>query len=155
MSVDITLRVNGREHEINVAPTEMLVNVLRDRLHLTGTHRDCGMGICGSCTVLLNGRPVSACILLAVQADGEAIETVEGLAQAGQLHPLQLAFLTHGAVQCGFCTPGILMTTKALLDENPRPSRDDIVDALRGNLCRCTGYTKIIDAVEAVASGGI
>jgi carbon-monoxide dehydrogenase small subunit len=106
MSVDITLRVNGREHAINVAPTEMLVNVLRDRLHLTGTHRDCGMGICGSCTVLLNGRPVSACILLAVQADGEAIETVEGLAQAGQLHPLQLAFLTHGAVQCGFCPLG-------------------------------------------------
>ena len=151
MTVDITLTVNGTDYPVTVTPTEMLVNVLRDRLRLTGTHRDCCMGVCGSCTVLIEGRPVSSCILLAVQADGAGITTVEGLEQDGELHPLQHAFLTHGAIQCGYCTPGMLMTAKALLDENPNPSRDEIIDCLRGNICRCTGYMKIIDAIESLA----
>ena len=151
MTIDITLSVNGADYPIAVTPTEMLVNVLRDRLRLTGTHRDCAMGVCGSCTVLLEGRPVSSCILLAVQADGANITTVEGLERDGELHPLQHAFLVHGAIQCGYCTPGMLMTAKALLDDNPNPTRDEIIDCLRGNLCRCTGYMKIIDAIESLA----
>lgn len=151
MQVDITLRINGASHRVSVEPTDMLVDVVREKLHLTGTHRDCGMGICGSCTVLVDGMSVSSCILLAIQVDKAEITTIEGLERDGKLHPLQESFLMHGAVQCGFCTPGFLMTAKALLDRNPRPSRDEIVDSLRGNLCRCTGYTKIVDAVEAVA----
>lgn len=151
MTVDITLTVNGTNHPIVVTPTEMLVNVLRDRLRLTGTHRDCAMGICGACTVLLDGRPVSSCILLAVQADGAEITTVEGLERDGELHPIQHAFLIYGAIQCGYCTPGMLITAKALLDENPTPTRDEIIDCLRGNFCRCTGYMKIIDAIESLA----
>ena len=151
MTIDITLSVNGADYPIAVTPTEMLVNVLRDRLRLTGTHRDCAMGVCGSCTVLLEGRPVSSCILLTVQADGANITTVEGLERDGELHPLQHAFLVHGAIQCGYCTPGMLMTAKALLDDNPNPTRDEIIDCLRGNLCRCTGYMKIIDAIESLA----
>ena len=153
MSVEVTLTVNGAGHRLPVAPTETLVSVLRDRLGLTGTHRDCAMGVCGACTVLLNGRPVSACLLLAVQAEGAAITTVEALEGEGTLSPLQHAFLTHGAVQCGFCTPGFLMTATALLAENPRPSRAEITDAIKGNLCRCTGYQKIVDAIESVAEG--
>ncbi|MGE0734690.1 MAG: (2Fe-2S)-binding protein [Alphaproteobacteria bacterium] len=151
MQVDITLHINGASHQVSVEPTDMLVDVVREKLHLTGTHRDCGMGICGSCTVLVDGMSVSSCILLAIQVDKAEITTIEGLERDGKLHPLQESFLMHGAVQCGFCTPGFLMTAKALLDRNPRPSRDEIVDSLRGNLCRCTGYTKIVDAVEAVA----
>ena len=153
MNMDITLNVNGTTHELSVDPTETLVNVLRDRLGLTGTHTDCGMGICGACTVQLNGLPVSSCLLLAVQVDGERITTVESLEQGGKLSPLQEAFLKFGAVQCGYCTPGFLMTATALLQENPHPSRDEIVDALKGNLCRCTGYKKIVEAVESVAAG--
>ncbi len=150
--MDITLAVNGTTHALSVAPTETLVHVLRDRLGLTGTHKDCAMGICGACTVLLNGLPVSSCVLLAAQVDGERISTVESLERDGKLSPLQDAFLRFGAVQCGYCTPGFLMTATALLEENPHPSRAQIVDALKGNLCRCTGYKKIIEAVEAVAS---
>ncbi len=151
MSVEVTLTVNGAGHRLRVVPTETLVSVLRERLGLTGTHRDCAMGVCGACTVLLDGRPVSACLLLAVQAEGAAITTVEALEGEGELSPLQHAFLTHGAVQCGFCTPGFLMTATALLAENPKPSRAEIVDAIKGNLCRCTGYQKIVDAIESVA----
>lgn len=151
--MDITLNVNGTTHELSVDPTETLVHVLRDRLGLTGTLTDCAMGICGVCTVQLNGLPVSSCLLLAAQVDGERITTVESLEQDGKLSPLQEAFLKFGAVQCGYCTPGFLMTATALLQENPHPSRDEIVDALKGNLCRCTGYKKIVEAVESVAAG--
>lgn len=152
MSVDISLEINGERRTLAVEPTETLVTVLRDRLGMTGTHKDCCMGICGSCTVLVGDRPVSSCLLLAAQIDGESVRTVESLEQNGSLSPLQEAFLTFGAVQCGYCTPGFLMTATALLEGNPRPSRDDIVEALKGNLCRCTGYKKIIEAVESVAT---
>ncbi|HCV20498.1 MAG TPA: (2Fe-2S)-binding protein [Gammaproteobacteria bacterium] len=152
MSVDISLRVNGAEHRLAVEPTETLVNVLRNRLGMTGTHKDCTMGICGACTILLNGQPVSSCLLLACQADGEAIRTIEGLERDGALSLLQEAFLRYGAVQCGFCTPGFLMIAVALLEKNPKPDRNEIIDALKGNLCRCTGYTKIVDAIEFVAN---
>ena len=151
MSIDITLQINGITHQLSVEPTETLIDVLRNRLNLTGTNKDCSMGICGACTVLLNRRPVSSCILLAVQADGDAVTTVEALERDGALSSLQEAFLKHGAVQCGYCTPGFLITATALLEENPSPSRDEIIDALKGNLCRCTGYKKIIEAVESVA----
>jgi carbon-monoxide dehydrogenase small subunit len=154
MSTQVTLSINSADHSLAVAPTETLVSVLRDRLGLTGTHRDCAMGVCGACTVLLDGRPVSACLLLAVQAEGAEITTIEALEGDGALSPLQEAFLTHGAVQCGYCTPGFLMTATALLAENPRPSRAEITDAIKGNLCRCTGYQKIVDAIESVAAGG-
>lgn len=153
MSIEISLTVNGTEHQVAVEPTEFLVQVLRERLGLTGTQKDCGIGVCGSCTVLLGGKPVSSCVLLAVQAEGQAISTVESLEREEGLHPLQEAFLLNGAVQCGYCTPGMLMTAKALLDEIPNPTREQITDALRGNICRCTGYKKIIDAVEAAAKG--
>tara|TARA_B100000686_G_C16775592_1_gene968212 strand:- start:1235 stop:1696 length:462 start_codon:yes stop_codon:yes gene_type:complete len=152
MSIDISLNINGESHDLTVDPTETLVSILRDRLGMTGTHKDCCMGICGSCTVLVNGRPVSSCLLLAVQINGDSVRTVEGLENDGTLSPLQEAFLTFGAVQCGYCTPGFLMTATALLEENPKPNCAEIVDALKGNLCRCTGYKKIIEAVQAVAN---
>ena len=151
MSIDISLEVNGTAHQLSVEPTETLIDVLRNRLNLTGTNKDCAMGVCGACTVLVNHRPVSSCILLAVQADGDAVTTVEALERDGALSPLQEAFLKHGAVQCGYCTPGILITATALLEENPSANRDEIIDALKGNLCRCTGYKKIIEAVQSVA----
>lgn len=149
--LDIALTVNGARHELTVGPTEMLTEVLRRRFGLTGTNRDCGMGICGACTVLLDAQPVSSCILFAAQADGAEITTVEGLEQNGRLTAIQEAFLRHGAVQCGYCTPGFVITATALLEENPNPSRTEIVEALKGNLCRCTGYKKIVEAVESVA----
>jgi len=152
MTMDVTLNINGARHELAVKPTETVVGILRDRLGLTGTHKDCSMGVCGACTVLLNGQPVSSCLLLAPQADGQEIRTIEGLEQDGKLSTLQEAFLTFGAVQCGYCTPGFLMTATALLEENPKPSRAEVIEALKGNLCRCTGYKKIIEAVES-ASG--
>tara|TARA_A100001037_G_C15151065_1_gene639261 strand:- start:1977 stop:2438 length:462 start_codon:yes stop_codon:yes gene_type:complete len=150
MTMDVTLNVNGQEHKLAVEPTETVVNILRNRLELTGTHKDCSMGVCGACTVLMNGRPVSSCLLLAPQADGQEIRTVESLEHDGKLSPLQEAFLTFGAVQCGYCTPGFLMTATALLEENPKPDRGEVIEALKGNLCRCTGYKKIIEAVESV-----
>ena len=154
MAVKISLTVSGKAHAVEVGATEMLVEVLRERLGLVSTNRDCAQGICGACTVLMDGKPVTSCLLLAAQADGAKITTVEGLEKGGKLVPLQEAFLRHGAVQCGFCTPGFLMTSTALLAENPKPSRDEIRDALRGNICRCTGYKKIIDAVEDAAGRG-
>jgi aerobic carbon-monoxide dehydrogenase small subunit len=153
MSVEIVIQVNGKTHRLAVEPPETLVEVLRERLNLTGTNKDCCMGICGACTVLLDGFTVSSCLLLAVQTDGRAVETVESLERNGALSPLQEAFLKHGAVQCGYCTPGFLMTATALLRENASPSREQIIDALRGNLCRCTGYKKIVEAVESVVHG--
>jgi len=151
MTIDITLRVNGVSHTLEVEPTETLVDVLRKRLGLTGTNRDCGMGICGVCTVMLDGSPVSSCILLAGQADGAAVTTIEAIERDGRLSPVQEAFLRFGASQCGFCTPGFVITASALLAENPHPSRDEIVEALKGNLCRCTGYKRIVEAVEWAA----
>lgn len=150
MNKPVILRINNQEYALEVAPNETLLDVLRDRLGLTGTKMGCNRGDCGACTVLVDGRPVNSCLVLAVRVDGRPISTVEGLAQGEDLHPLQAAFLDHGAVQCGFCTPGMLMTAKGLLSQNPRPSKSEIQEALSGNLCRCTGYVKIIEAIESV-----
>ncbi len=154
MPYEIAFTLNAAEVHVRVGPTDTLVDVLRDQLGLTGTHKDCCMGICGSCTVLLDGRPVSSCLLLAVQTDGSRVTTIEGLEGDGRLHPVQEAFLRHAAVQCGFCTPGFVLTAKALLDEQRSLTREDVVAAFEGNLCRCTGYVKIIDAVMAEAGRG-
>ena len=150
-AVEITLNINGREHRLAVRPTEMLLEVLRDRLGYVGTNKVCAQGICGACTVIADDKSTTSCLALAVQFDGSHIVTVEGLEHDGQLDPLQDAFMRHGAVQCGYCTPGFLMSAKAFLKENPRPTRGEIIDALRGNICRCTGYKKIIDAVADAA----
>jgi carbon-monoxide dehydrogenase small subunit len=147
----ITLTVNGDHHEVAVMPNDFLVEVLRDKLGLIGTKRGCDTGKCGACTVLVGGRSVRSCLLLAIAAQGEEITTIEGLAPEGEMHPIQQAFVEHGAIQCGFCTPGIIMFTKAYLDEEPAPTRAQIKEALTANICRCTGYVKIIDAVEALA----
>ncbi|MFB3882768.1 MAG: (2Fe-2S)-binding protein [Armatimonadota bacterium] len=147
----LRLKVNGRTYEVAAPPTARLLDVLRNHLDLTGTKEGCGTGQCGSCTVLLDGHPVTSCMVFAGDAVGREITTIEGLAPPGQLHPLQQAFIDHGAVQCGFCTPGMILAAKALLDENPSPTDDDIRRALAGNLCRCTGYKKIIEAIQACA----
>lgn len=147
----IRLTVNGRPHDLEVAPPDLLLDVLRDRLDLKGAKRSCDTQVCGACTVLVDGLAVSACTYLAIEADGRAVLTVEGLAEGDQLHPLQRAFVERGAVQCGFCTAGMLLTAKALLDEAPAPSREDVVHHLRGSLCRCTGYRKIVEAILAAA----
>jgi carbon-monoxide dehydrogenase small subunit len=144
----ITLHVNGKPYTITVTPAEILLNVLRERLHLTGAKYGCGIGECGSCTVLMNGRSVLSCQILAVTADGAEITTIEGMEKNGKLHPLQEAFLEEGAVQCGFCTPGMILTAKELLDKNRNPSSEEIKEAIRCNLCRCTGYTNIIQAIH-------
>jgi len=149
MDVQIKLKVNGREVSLRIKPNELLLDVLRERLHLTGAKYGCGIGECGACTVLLNGEAILACQTLAVTVAGQDIRTIEGLAgENGELHPLQEAFVEEGAVQCGFCTPGMVLAAKALIDEKPDPSTKEIQDALRGNLCRCTGYTQIIRAVK-------
>jgi carbon-monoxide dehydrogenase small subunit len=150
----VSLTVNGSREYVQVTSNETLLALLRDRLGLTGTKNGCSAGECGACTVLMNGEPVNACLVLAVEADGAEIVTVEGLANDGQLDPLQQALIEHSGVQCGFCTPGVLIAARALLNRNPHPSEDDIKDALRGNLCRCTGYVRIIDAVKAAAKAG-
>ena len=149
----LTLIVNGDQHTLRVAPHETLLDVLRERLDLTGTKNGCSMGECGACTVLLDGRPVSSCLTLALSAHKRHVTTIEGLAGDGGLHPLQQAFLDHGAVECGFCTPGMILTAKALLDEVPDPSEAEVRQYLRGNLCRCTGYSKVVEAVVAVLGG--
>ncbi|WP_084158638.1 (2Fe-2S)-binding protein [Solidesulfovibrio alcoholivorans] len=150
-SVHIALTVNGRTVEADIPVDLTLLDFLRENLGLTGTKRGCGEGDCGACTVLVDGQGVTACVMLAVQACGRDVFTVEGLAQGGRLHPIQEAFLEVGAVQCGFCTPGMLLMAKQLLDANPNPTREEIVAQLAGNLCRCTGYTKIVDAVALAA----
>jgi carbon-monoxide dehydrogenase small subunit len=150
--MQLMLNVNGGLYEVEVSPTARLLDVLRDQLGLTGAKEGCGEGECGACTVLVDGKAVNSCLMLAVQARGKEILTVEGLAADGELDRLQQKFVEHGAVQCGFCTPGMLMSAKALLMENPLPSEQDIRIALAGNLCRCTGYTAIVAAVRA-ASG--
>ena len=147
-----TFLVNGQEREVIIEPHMLLIDVLRDGLGLTGTKYACGAGDCGACTVLIDGRPSFSCLTLAVTAKGKSILTIEGVAEGNELHPIQQAFVDQGAVQCGFCTPGMILATKALLDENPQPTRDEIKTALAGNLCRCTGYVKIVDAVEAAAA---
>jgi aerobic-type carbon monoxide dehydrogenase small subunit (CoxS/CutS family) len=147
----MVLTVNGERREVAVAVHKTLLEVLREDLGLTGTKHGCELGECGTCTVLVDGAPVLSCLALPVELEGAEILTVEGMADAGRLHPLQQAFAELGAAQCGYCTPGILLTAKALIDGDPRPTRDDIRAALAGNLCRCTGYTKILDAVELAA----
>jgi xanthine dehydrogenase YagT iron-sulfur-binding subunit len=147
----ISLTVNGRKVALDVAANETLLDVLRDKLDLTGAKKVCDRGECGGCTVLLDGTPVYACMILAVRADGKAIKTVEGLAEGDKLHPVQEAFIEKDGYQCGFCTPGFLMTTSAFLAKNPAPSLDEIKQALSGNLCRCGNYAKIYGAVDAAA----
>jgi aerobic-type carbon monoxide dehydrogenase small subunit (CoxS/CutS family) len=144
----LTLRVNGEARTAAVEPHHTLLEVLREELDLTGTKHGCELGECGACTVLVDGVPILSCLTLALQVTGSEILTVEGLASASELHPLQTAFAEEGAAQCGYCTPGMLLTAKALLDANGRPSRDEIAQAISGNLCRCTGYTAIYEAIE-------
>jgi carbon-monoxide dehydrogenase small subunit len=148
----LTLRVNGEDRPVVFPTHHTLLEVLREECALTGTKHGCELGECGTCTVLVDGRPVLSCLVLAAEMDGRAVETVEGLQRGNRLHPLQAAFADLGAAQCGYCTPGILMAARALLDERPAPSRDEIRQALAGNLCRCTGYHKIVEAVEGAAA---
>jgi len=148
----ISLTINGEYEQVDVPSNLTLLQMLRDKLALTGTKNGCNAGECGACTVLLNGEPVNSCILLAVECDGAEILTVEGLAHDSQLDPVQQAIIDHGGVQCGFCTPGILISSRALLDRNPDPTEDEIREALVGNLCRCTGYLRIVDAVKDSAA---
>ncbi len=147
----IELKVNGEEYEIAADVNRTLLEVLREELGFTGSKEACDLGACGACTVLMDGRPVLSCLTLAIEAQGKDILTIEGLAKEGELHPLQKSFVDHGAIQCGFCTPGMIMTGKALLDRNLSPTEDEIREAISGNLCRCTGYVKIIEAVKVTA----
>ena len=149
----LTMKLNGEKVTVEVKPSAMLVEVLRDQLELTGTKVACGEGECGACTVLLDGVPVNSCLVPALKAQGREVMTVEGLAPLGELHPLQKAFVEHGAVQCGYCTPGMLMSAKALLDHKSNPAEDEIRLAISGNLCRCTGYAKIVEAILDASAG--
>ena len=150
MKKQINLKVNGEEQQVEIEPNRLLLQVLRDNLGLTGTKEGCSIGVCGACSVIIDGRLVSSCLTLAAGCAGKNIETIEGLAQDGKLHPLQQAFIEYGGFQCGICTPGQIMAAKALLDENPNPSEDEVKEWMSGNLCRCTGYYKILEAVMAV-----
>jgi len=145
----ITLTLNGTFISREVADNRLLIEFLREDLKLTGTKESCGVGVCGACTVLLDGKPIGSCLALAVHADGCAVTTIEGIAEGDRLHPLQEAFLTHGGLQCGICTSGQILAAKALLDVNPRPTRSEIRHWMMGNLCRCTGYYKIIESIAA------
>ena len=150
-TIPVTFTVNGKQHEMDVEPHELLLDVVRNRLGLTGAKRSCDMQVCGTCTLLLDGRPVSSCTLPAFEARGRDILTIEGLAQQGKLHPLQQAFIEKGGFQCGFCTPGMLLTAKTMLAENPKPTEEDVIKFMQGNLCRCTGYKKIVESIMAAA----
>ena len=150
-NVRMVLRVNGEATEVLFAPYKTLLEVLREDLDLPGTKHGCELGECGACAVLVDGEPMLSCLVLAVECDGRSIETVEGLARGSELHPLQAAFADLGGAQCGYCTPGILMTAKALLDKDPDPGREDIKQAISGNLCRCTGYQQICESIEEAA----
>ena len=151
--VTIHVVVNGRERVLEIAPHALLLDVVRDLLDLKGAKRSCDTQVCGACTMLVDGLAVSACTYLAIEADGRSVLTVEGLADGDSLHPLQQAFVDAGAVQCGFCTSGMLLTARAMLTENQKPTRDDVLHYLRGSLCRCTGYRKIVEAILAAADG--
>ncbi|MFH0823945.1 MAG: (2Fe-2S)-binding protein [Pseudomonadota bacterium] len=148
----IAFKINGRPVTLDVEPYESALHVIREKLHLKGTKEGCGIGECGACTILVDGKAYNSCLMCAPQLEGREVVTVEGLSEGDSYHALQEAFMSHGAVQCGFCTPGILLSAKALLDDNPEPSRADVVEALSGNLCRCTGYQQIVDAVLDAAA---
>lgn len=152
MKQPMTFTINGEIYEDEIDVRRTLLEVLRENFGLTGTKRGCNEGECGTCSVLLDGKPVASCLVLAVEAQGKRIETVEGLAQKGELHPLQQAFMEHGSFQCGFCTPGVLMAAKGLLNENPKPSEEEVRRAIVGNLCRCTGYNKYVEAILDAAT---
>jgi len=151
----ITLRVNGDEHELEVEPNRLLLHALRDDIGLTGTKEGCSIGVCGACSVIVDGRLVSSCLTLAVACQGKDITTIEGIAVDGNLHPLQQAFIEYGGFQCGICTPGQIMAAKALLDETPHPSEEEVKEWMSGNLCRCTGYYKILESIMAVVQGKV
>ena len=153
--MNITLTINGKTYKKEVEPRMLLSDFLRHELGLTGTHVGCEQGVCGACTVLVDGQPVSACLTLAVSVNGCAVTSIEGLADGDQLHPLQRAFIEYGGFQCGICTSGQIMAAKALLDTTPHPSREEIQAWMMGNLCRCTGYYKIIESIQAVAEGKV
>jgi carbon-monoxide dehydrogenase small subunit len=150
-TVPVSFTLNGKLQEMEVEPHELLLDVIRDRLGLTGAKRSCDVQVCGACTLLVDGRPVSACTTLAFEVRGRSVLTIEGLAANGKLHPLQEAFIEHGGFQCGFCTPGMILAAKALLDENPRPTQEELKHFMHGNICRCTGYKKIIESIMAAA----
>lgn len=150
-TIEISLTVNGRPYDLTIEPRETLLEVLRNRLGLAGTKLSCDVQVCGACTVLLDGLPVSACTLLAYEARGRSVLSIEGLADGDRLHPLQQAFIDHAALQCGYCTPGMILAAKSLLDENPHPAVDEIKHYMRGNICRCTGYKKILEAIVAAS----
>jgi carbon-monoxide dehydrogenase small subunit len=152
MRKTINLKINGREQALEVEPNTLLLDLLRIEVGLTGTKEGCGEGVCGSCTVLLDGDLARSCLTLAMQANGKSVTTIEGVSNGSDLHPLQRKFLEHGAVQCGFCTPGLIVTAKALLASNAKPTEAEVRDAIRGNLCRCTGYVKIVEAILAAAA---
>jgi carbon-monoxide dehydrogenase small subunit len=154
MKQPVTLQVNGDVHELYIEPRRTLAEVLREDLGLTGTKAVCGLGACGACTVLLDNKPILSCLTLAVACKRRSITTIEGLKQGEELHPLQEAFVENGAIQCGMCTPAMIMTGKALLDENPQPSDQEAREAISGNLCRCTGYAKIVEAIVSVPAKG-
>jgi carbon-monoxide dehydrogenase small subunit len=148
---ELKLTVNGKPYQLSVLPWRTLLEVIREDLGLTGTKEGCGLGECGACTVLMDGRAVNSCLVLASEAEGKQITTIEGLANGDKLHPIQQAFIDHGGLQCGFCTPGMIMAAKALLDQNPTPTEEEVKRGIAGNLCRCTGYAKIIESIKAAA----
>jgi aerobic-type carbon monoxide dehydrogenase small subunit (CoxS/CutS family) len=149
--IPVSFTLNGRLQELDVEPHELLLDVIRDRVVLTGAKRSCDVEVCGACTLLVDGRPVSACTTLAFEVRGRSVMTIEGLAEDGKLHPLQQAFIEHGGFQCGFCTPGMILASKALLDEIPNPTEEELKHFMHGNICRCTGYKKIIESIMAAA----
>lgn len=152
--MDVELTIDGKKERLAVEPADTLLHLLREQLLLTGTKEGCGTGQCGACTVLLNGRAVNACLVLAADLEGKEVWTIEGLADGETLHPLQQAFIDHYALQCGFCTPGMIMEALALLLQNPKPTQEEIKESIKGNMCRCTGYTRIVEAIQAVAEEG-
>ena len=150
-TLPVSFTLNGKLQELEIEPNEFLLDVIRERLGLTGAKRSCDVQVCGACTLLVDGKPVSGCTTLAFEVDGRSVLTIEGLANNGQLHPLQEAFIEHGGFQCGFCTPGMILAAKALLDENPSPTEDELKHYMHGNICRCTGYKKIIESILVAA----